>query len=261
MACNPRDVEPSKAPEERMPPHGEDPRLPPWHWMRLPDAYKGLGAVTASSHNHAHAFSIDDILATPTVQWGKAHCLIRKDELSTNEVLYEEADYIIVRPTGRVKKAVDRAKEARKNRDVFHFLKEQIVEVRELWRDFRVAAEGWREVRRRIAIEGQLDHPRHTDDRMKYYAWFRRAVPDDTKTMIVHHQEVENPWQFCVPLEGANRAAGHMRRKLGVNYLGLSGDWMESVASLDFWEVGRPNKPRDLVTDMDATSNLTRPVV
>ncbi|KAK8004952.1 hypothetical protein PG990_010989 [Apiospora arundinis] len=128
MTPNPRDVKPSKAPEGCMPPHDEDPRLPPWHWMRLPDAYKGLGAVTASSDDHAHAFSVDDILATPTVH--------------TNGVLYEEADYIIVRPTGRVKKVVDCANEARENRGVFHFLKEQLVEVRELWRDFRVATEG-----------------------------------------------------------------------------------------------------------------------
>ncbi|KAK8876960.1 hypothetical protein PGQ11_001906 [Apiospora arundinis] len=75
MACNPRDIEPSKAPEERMPPLGEDPQLPPWHSMRLPDAYKGLGAVTASSDDHAHALSVDHILATPTVQWGKTHCI------------------------------------------------------------------------------------------------------------------------------------------------------------------------------------------
>ncbi|KAK8086005.1 hypothetical protein PG994_000979 [Apiospora phragmitis] len=138
----------------------------PWIRVRFPDTYKGLGAVTASVDGHAHVFPIEHVIDVPPIQWTKAQCNINQDEFTKGR-LRKESDYVIVRSTPRVKKTMERAQEAAKREkgSVKQYLKAKItaplIEVRELWEDFRMAMEARRArrgVNRRIAVDARLDH-------------------------------------------------------------------------------------------------------
>ncbi|KAK8135159.1 hypothetical protein PG984_007171 [Apiospora sp. TS-2023a] len=187
----------------------EDPRPRPWHWVRLPSCYKGLGTVETGDDNHA--ISVKDIIDNPPVQWTQAQCRIGKKEPIFVE---EEADYIIVRPTKRVKEALERAKAASEKNGFLQSLKAQLFEARELWKDFKVAREGRRKIHRHIALQAQPDDQIHPDSKMRYYALFLRNLPTNDKAVVVHLQEVENPWEFQAEAKEKKRLPKRMWRKL-----------------------------------------------
>ncbi|KAK7919916.1 hypothetical protein PG985_007938 [Apiospora marii] len=186
----------------------EDPRLPQWRFMRLPECYKGLGAVKANNPDFFITYPVGAITQPPPVEWSKAYCTIEKTEF-TGALLRAEADYIVVRPTRRVNEAVQRAA----NPSIFQWLLAPLIEAWELWKDFRVATEGRREVRRVLAHEAQLDYPRRPDSKLKYYAWFRRDLPGTDRAMIVSWQQVQNPSEFHTEVKAEDRISD-MPRKL-----------------------------------------------
>ncbi|KAK8078604.1 hypothetical protein PG996_004774 [Apiospora saccharicola] len=191
--------------------HSEDPRPRPWHWVRLPNCYKGLGTVETGDDNHA--ITVKDIIESPPFQWTRAQCRIGKKEPIGSRV-EEEADYIIVHPTKRVKEALERAKAASEKNGLLQSLKAQLFEARELWKDFKVAREGRREIHRHIALQAQPDDQIHPDSKMRYYALFLRSLPTNDKAVVVHWQEVENPWEFQAEAKKKKRLPKRMWRKL-----------------------------------------------